>query len=133
MLPAWCALGASPFSAFALEWVWVRWTARRRRQRPAGPPPPAWLRFVVQHTLQTTIFLTTLYLLVFGKEWPVVPMGTYLLHMIVLVMKMHSYLVTNAEFAAAAAADASDQRDQHKHRRSSKDNVTVCSHLLLLL
>lgn len=103
MLPAWCALGAAPFSAFALEWAWVRWTAARRRQRPAGPPPPLWVRFVVQHTLQTTIFLTTLYLLVVASEWPVVPMGTFLLHMIVLVMKMHSYLITNAEFALAAA------------------------------
>jgi hypothetical protein len=110
MLPAWCALGAAPFSAFALEWAWVRWTAARRRQRPAGPPPPLWVRFVVQHTLQTTIFLTTLYLLVVASEWPVVPMGTFLLHMIVLVMKMHSYLVTNAEFALAAAADVKGRK-----------------------
>jgi hypothetical protein len=73
---------------------------------------------VVQHTLQTTIFLTTLYLLVVASEWPVVPMGTFLLHMIVLVMKMHSYLVTNAEFALAAAADV-------KGRKPAKTNTSV--------
>jgi len=102
MLAPWCLLGASSFSAFFLEWAWVRWTARCRA---AGrPPPSAWCRFVLQHSIQTAIFLSTLYLLVFAKDWPVVPTGTFLLHMIVLVMKMHSYLATNAEFAASAAS-----------------------------
>lgn len=102
MLTPWCLLGASSFSAFFLEWAWVRWTARCRA---AGrPPPSAWCRFVLQHSIQTAIFLSTLYLLVFAKDWPVVPTGTFLLHMIVLVMKMHSYLATNAEFAASAAS-----------------------------
>lgn len=115
MFPAWCALGASPVLAFALEWTWVRWTAHRLRT--GRSPPPSWVRFVVQHTFQTTIFLTTLYLLVIGKEWPVVPMGTFLLHMIVLVMKMHSYLATNAEFAAQQHRQRQQQpRDGALHR-----------------
>ncbi len=90
MVPAWILLGASSFSAFFIQKLILLNIL------------PKSAIFLMQHLIQSIIFLGTLWLLVFEKEWAVVPTTCFLLHMIILVMKMHSYTETNREFAAAA-------------------------------
>jgi len=87
IIPTWLVLVGISWSAFVLQKMILK-----------GYVTSDWVAISLQHTFQMSVFVygvsVSLYL-----NLPTIQTGFLLMEMLVLLMKMHSYIVTNREFA----------------------------------
>jgi len=75
--------------------------------------------------LQSLIFCGTIYFLL-AYKWPIIPTGVYLGEMVIITMKLHSYMMTNKEYES----EMKQEELQKKKRRKDAKAPPQSSHHL---